>query len=93
MVNGPDITSLCTQTPHKNGRGVWAQGLPGCVSVCQNVGVPVIAIMTVYDVSAAQLFECWHGTHQLAQYREQQRVYAVGRTHDVTEEEVTAWEK
>ena len=35
--------------------------------------------MTVYDVSAAQLFECWHGAHRLAQYREQQRVYAVGR--------------
>ena len=36
----------------------------------------VIEIMTVYDVSAAQLFECWR---RLAQYREQQRVYAVGR--------------
>ena len=50
--------SLGTQTPRKNGRGVWAPGLPGCVSVRRNVGVPVIAIMTVYDVSAAQLFEC-----------------------------------
>ena len=71
--------SLGTQTPRKNGREVWEPGLPGFVSVRRDVGVPVIAIMTVYDVSAAQLFECWHGAHRLAQYREQQRVYAVGR--------------
>ena len=48
--------SLGTQTPRRNGRGVWAPGLPGCVSVRRDVGVPVIAIITVYDVSAAQLF-------------------------------------
>ena len=90
-----NTTSLSpgTQTPRKNGRGVWAPGLPGCVSVRRNVGVPVIAIMTLYDVSAAQLFECRHGAHRLAQYRAAARVPSRAATHDVTEEEVTAWEK
>ena len=68
--------SLGTQTPRKNGRGVWAPGLPECVSVHRDVGIRVIAIMTLYDVPAAQLFECWRW---LAQWREQQRVYVVGQ--------------
>ena len=63
---------------------------PGCVSVRRDVGVPVIAIMTVYDVSAAQFFECWHGFHSTGAAA---RVPSRAATHDVTEKEVTDWEK
>ena len=87
------VPSLGTQTPRKNGRGVWAPGLPGCVSVRRNVGVPVISIMTVYDVSMAQFRVLTWRAPACTVLRAAARVRSRAATHDVTEEEVTAWEK
>ena len=41
-----DAGSLGTQTPRKNGRGVWAPGLPGCISVHWDVDIPVILFLS-----------------------------------------------
>ena len=72
---------------------VWAPGLPGCVSLRRDVGVPVIAIMTVYDVQAAQLFERWRFWPVCAASSAERvavRARSQAATHDVTEDEVMA---
>ena len=81
-----ETPSLGTQTPRKNGRGVWAPGLPGCVSVRRDVGVPVIAIMTVYDV-------CMRHNYSSASVRLGEACTQSGGERAVTENEVMACEK